>query len=71
MALISKMMINYWYLNNKSAKKYRKKLTTVKLFRKGKLNIDHVNTYTQATMIREFVVSIIMDNWEKVVYYDE
>jgi len=62
---------SYWFLNGKSSKRFRAKLTTVKLFRSGKINLDHVNNHEQATTIRKFVVDMIMNNWSDVVYYQE
>ena len=56
---------------DKGSKKYRKKLTTVKLFRSGKINIDHVNNMEQATKIREYVVKMIMNSWDTTIYYEE
>ena len=66
-----KMMQLKWHENCKGSKKYRKKLTTVKLFRSGKINIDHVNNNEQATLIRAYIVSMIMHNWYSVIYYEE
>lgn len=66
-----KMMQMKWHENSKGSKKYRKKLTTVKLFRSGKINIDHVNNMEQAKKIREYVVQMLMDSWDTVIYYEE
>lgn len=66
-----RMMQNFWYLNGKSTKRFRSKLTTVKLFRSGRINLDHVNTHEQATIIRKFIVKMIMSNWNDVIYYEE
>lgn len=60
-----------WHLNCKSSKRFRSKLTTVKLFRSGRINLDHVNNHEQATIIRKFIVDMIMGNWDEVVYYEE
>lgn len=68
---ITKMIQMKWYDNSKGSKKYRKKLTTVKLFRSGKINIDHVNTMDQAKLIRSYVVKMIMMSWSNVIYYKE
>lgn len=68
---IVKMVQMKWYENSKGSKKYRKKLTTVKLFRSGKINIDHVNNMEQAKKIREYVVQMLMDSWDSVIYYEE
>jgi hypothetical protein len=68
---IAKMIQMKWYDNSKGSKKYRKKLTTVKLFRSGKINIDHVNDMDQAKKIREYVVQMLMDSWDTVIYYEE
>ena len=65
-----RQMQAYWYINSKSSKRFRSKLTTVKLFRSGRINLDHVNNHEQATLIRKFIVSMIMDNWSEVVYYE-
>jgi len=61
----------YWYINSKSSKRFRPKLTTVKLFRSGRINLDHVNNHVQAINIRNFIVKMIMDNWADAVYYEE
>ncbi len=71
MTRIVRQMQMYWYTNSKSTKRFRRKLTTVKLFRSGRINLDHVNNHDQATKIRAFIVSMIMDNWADVVYYNE
>ncbi len=71
MMRVVRMMQNYWYLNSKSSKRFRAKLTTVKLFRSGRINLDHVNTHDQAVIIRKFIVKMIMTNWSEVIYYDE
>ncbi len=68
---IVRMVQQKWYENSKGSKKHRKKLTTVKLFRSGKINIDHVNNMEQAKQIREYVVSMLMASWATTVYYDE
>jgi TATA-box binding protein (TBP) (component of TFIID and TFIIIB) len=70
MTRISKMIQMKWFENSKGSKKYRKKLTTVKLFRSGKINIDHVNNMNQAKLIREYVVKMIMMSWDTVIYYE-
>ena len=62
---------SYWHTNSKSTKRFRPKLTTVKLFRSGRINLDHVNDQEQATTIRKFIVDMIMTNWNDVVYYEE
>lgn len=69
MMRVVRMMQNAWHLNGKSSKRFRTKLTTVKLFRSGRINLDHVNDHAQAVIIRKFVVEMIMTNWERVVYY--
>ena len=61
----------YWYINGKSTKRFRAKLTTVKLFRSGRINLDHVNDHDQAVTIRKFIVKMITSNWSDVVYYEE
>jgi hypothetical protein len=66
-----RMMQLYWHLNSKSTKRFRQKLTTIKLFRSGRINLDHVNDPKQAVIIRAFIVDIIMSNWHDVVYYEE
>ncbi len=71
MTRVVKQMQAYWYLNSKSIKRFRQKITTVKLFRSGRINLDHVNNHEQAYNIRQFIVKMIMDNWETVVYYVE
>lgn len=68
---IVKTMQYFWYENNKSTPKYRKKLTTVKLFKSGKINLDHVNSTEEAIMARKFVVDRINEHWDEVVYYDQ
>ena len=68
---IVKLIQMKWYENSKGSKKYRKKLTTVKLFRSGKINIDHVNNMEQAKLIRDYVVKMIMMSWYNVIYYKE
>ncbi|KAG2821951.1 hypothetical protein PC112_g11158 [Phytophthora cactorum] len=55
----------------KSSKRFRPKLTTVKLFRSGRINLDHVNDHDQAVTIRAFIVDQIKNNWSEVVYYDD
>lgn len=69
MLRVVRSMQNYWHLNSKSSKRFRAKLTTVKLFRSGKINLDHVNDQHQAAIIRKFIVQMIMNNWSEVVYY--
>lgn len=71
MTRIIKMIQMKWHENSKGSKKYRKKLTTVKLFRSGKINIDHVNNMEQATKIREYIVKMIMNSWDTTIYYEE
>lgn len=68
---IVRKMQECWYINHKSTKRFRPKLTTVKLFRSGKINLDHVNDQKQAVIIRAFIVEMIMTNWEQVIYYEE
>jgi hypothetical protein len=67
---VIKMMQNAWAINNKCFKKLKQKLTTVKLFKTGKINIDHVNNKQQATIIRDIVIDEINRNWDDVVYYE-
>lgn len=71
MMRIVRSMQSYWYINSKSTKRFRSKLTTVKLFRSGRINLDHVNDHDQAVIIRKFIVEMIMSNWSDVVYYEE
>ena len=71
MMRIVRSMQAYWYHNSKSSKRFRSKLTTVKLFRSGRINLDHVNDHEQAVIIRKFIVEMIMSNWSEVVYYEE
>ncbi len=71
MTRIIKMIQMKWYENLKGSKKYRKKLTTVKLFRSGKINIDHVNNIEQAEKIRNYIVELIMDSWDSIIYYPD
>ena len=71
MMRIVRSMQSYWYVNGKSSKRFRAKLTTVKLFRSGRINLDHVNDHQQAITIRKFIVEMIMSNWNDVVYYEE
>jgi len=71
MMRIVRQLQAYWYINAKSSKRFRKKLTTVKLFRSGRINLDHVNNHEQAITIRKFIVDMIINNWEEVVYYEE
>lgn len=71
MMRVARMMQNFWYLNGKCTKRFRPKLTTVKLFRSGRVNLDHVNNQEQAVTIRKFVVRMITENWEEVIYYEE
>lgn len=70
MMRITRTLQQYWYINSKSTKRFRAKLTTVKLFRSGRINLDHVNDHEQAVTIRQFIVKMIMDNWGEVVYYE-
>lgn len=51
------------------SRKHRKKLTTVKMFRSGKINLDHVNNLEQATMIRDYLVKLLRNYWFQVIYY--
>ncbi|KAF1333572.1 Microtubule-associated protein, partial [Globisporangium splendens] len=67
MMRVVRMMQNIWYLNNKSAKRFRNKVTTVKLFRSGRINLDHVNNHDQAVLIRKFILDMIVSSWDKVV----
>ncbi len=71
MMRIVRMMQSFWYTNSKSSKRFRPKLTTVKLFRSGRINLDHVNDHEQAVTIRKFIVDMIMNNWSDIVYYEE
>lgn len=71
MMRVIRHMQQYWYINSKSSKRFRSKLTTVKLFRSGRINLDHVNDHNQAVIIRKFIVQMIMNNWSSVVYYEE
>ncbi len=71
MTRVAKLIQMKWHENSKGSKKYRKKLTTVKLFRSGKINIDHVNNMEQAKLIRSYVVKMIMMSWDTVIYYEE
>jgi hypothetical protein len=71
MMRVVRQLQTYWYLNNKSSKRFKAKLTTVKLFRSGSINLDHVNNHEQAVNIRAFIVKMITDNWDGVVYYEE
>ena len=70
MTTVVKMIQNAWAINNKCFKKLKQKLTTVKLFKTGKINIDHVNNKQQATIIRDIVINEINNNWKDVVYYE-
>ncbi len=70
MMRVTRTLQQYWYINSKSTKRFRAKLTTVKLFRSGRINLDHVNDHEQAVTIRQFIVKMIMDNWSEVVYYE-
>jgi hypothetical protein len=71
MMRVSRMIQNFWYLNGKSTKRFRPKLTTVKLFRSGRINLDHVNTKEQAIIIRKFIVDMIVMHWSDIVFYIE
>lgn len=71
MMRIVRTMQQDWYINSKSSKRFRSKLTTVKLFRSGRINLDHVNDHGQAIIIRKFIVDMIVSNWHEVVYYEE
>jgi hypothetical protein len=71
MMRVVRQIQTYWFINGKSSKRFRPKLTTVKLFRSGRINLDHVNNKEQAVNIRNFIVSMIMDNWSDVIYYEE
>lgn len=71
MIRIIKLIQLKWYENSKGSKKYRKKLTTVKLFRSGKINIDHVNNIEQATEIRKYIIKMIMNSWDSTIYYED
>ncbi len=71
MMRVVRMMQTFWHANSKSSKRFRSKLTTVKLFRSGRINLDHVNNQTQAVTIRKFVVDMIMNNWNEVIYYED
>lgn len=71
MLRVIRQMQMYWHLNSKSSKRFRSKLTTVKLFRSGRINLDHVNNQEQAVIIRTFIVHMIMSNWSEIIYYEE
>lgn len=71
MMRVVRQMQFYWYCNGKSSKRFRGKVTTVKLFRSGRINLDHVNNMEQAHIIRGFIVRMIMAHWSDVIYYDE
>lgn len=64
------MMRHYWWMNGKANKKTKPKLTTAKLFRSGRINLDHVNNHEQAVIIRTFLVDVITTNWHRIVYYE-
>ncbi len=66
---VIKLMQNAWAHNNKSLKKHKPKQTTVKIFKSGKINIDHANTTYQAERIRDIVVMIIKANLDNALYY--
>lgn len=68
---VVRMIQNFWFMNGKASKRFHSKLTTVKLFRSGLINLDHVNNREQATIIRKFVVEMITDHWDEVVYYEQ
>lgn len=68
---ICKMIKNAWAENNKCVKKVKPKQTTVKLFKTGKINIDHANNEEQTIMIRKIVVDTINSNWDNVIYYPD
>ncbi len=70
MMRVTRTLQQDWYINSKSTKRFRAKLTTVKLFRSGRINLDHVNDHGQAVTIRKFIVDMIMNNWSDVVYYE-
>ncbi len=70
MERVVKMMQNAWAHNNKSLKKHKQKQTTVKVFKSGKINIDHANTTHQAEIIRDVIVQTINQNLEQCLYYD-
>ncbi|KAG2821287.1 hypothetical protein PC116_g16140 [Phytophthora cactorum] len=65
------MMQSYWFENSKSSKRFRPKVTTVKLLRSGRINLDQVNDHDQAVTTRAFIVDQIMNNWSEVVHYDD
>lgn len=67
-AIVRKMQ-NYWYENNKAVKKIKAKLTTVKLFKTGKINMDHANNKEQAAIIRSIVSDTLNRSWDQVVFY--
>lgn len=71
MMRVARMMQSYWHTNSKSTKRFRMKITTVKMFRSGRINLDHVNDHGQAKMIRRFIVEQIMANWRDIVYYED
>lgn len=71
MMRVTRMMQSYWHTNSKSTKRFRAKLTTVKLFRSGRINLDHINDHGQAVVIRKFIVDQIVANWSELIYYDE
>lgn len=71
MMRVTRMMQAYWHNNSKSTKRFRSKLTTVKLFRSGRINLDHINDHGQAVVIRKFIVEQIMSNWQQIIYYEE
>jgi hypothetical protein len=71
MMRVARMIQERWHLNGKSSKRFRSKLTTVKLFKSGRINLDHVNNHEQAVLIRKFIVDMIMSEWHSIVYYDE
>lgn len=71
MMRVVRMMQSFWHQNSKSTKRFRSKLTTVKLFRSGRINLDHINDHGQAVIIRKFIVQQIMSNWPNIIYYEE
>jgi TATA-box binding protein (TBP) (component of TFIID and TFIIIB) len=65
---VCKMIQNAWSENNKHHKKLKQKLTTIKLFKSGKINIDHANNRKQALLLKDIVANMLIKYWDEIIY---
>lgn len=73
---LSRVELVIWYINQflikykKSRNKYKRVHTTIKIFKSGKINIDYVNNYEYANIIKNIVIETIEKNKESIIYFE-